>query len=328
MIDRNTIVKPALYAIGCACIALIFIFYSLFVVLFPSFFFTKVESKWHAPDSLLIPNTTDGRLILYGRELVKHTSVYLGPKGKVMNTSNGMNCQNCHLEAGTKFFGNNYSAVASTYPKLRARSGSVESIEKRVNDCIERSLNGRAIANDSEEMRAIVSYIKWVGKDVEKKVSPEGSGLFDLPKLSRAADSVKGKVIFQNRCVRCHGNIGEGEMATSGLEWKYPPLAGANSFNIGAGLYRLSRLAGYVKVNMPNDEASFENPVLTDEESWDVAAYIISLPRPMKDISKDWPDNSKKPFDYPFGPYADHFSETQHKYGPFIPILSAKNKSK
>jgi len=88
-------------------------------------------------------------------------------------------------------------------------------------------------------------------------------------------------------------------------------------------LYRISRLAGYVKANMPNDESTFDQPVLTDEESWDVAAYIISMPRPQKDISKDWPDISKKPFDHPFGPFTDSFSEAQHKYGPFIPILSA-----
>ncbi|ALW84965.1 hypothetical protein AUC43_07590 [Hymenobacter sedentarius] len=35
--------------------------------------------------------------------------------------------------------------MAATYPKLRARSGSVEGIEKRVVDCMERSLNGRAV---------------------------------------------------------------------------------------------------------------------------------------------------------------------------------------
>jgi thiosulfate dehydrogenase len=33
--------------------------------------------------------------------------------------------------------------------------------------------------------------------------------------------------------------------------------------------------------------------------------------------SMDWPIISKKPIDYPFGPYADSFSELQHKYGPF-----------
>jgi thiosulfate dehydrogenase len=37
-------------------------------------------------------------------------------------------------------------------------------------------------------------------------------------------------------------------------------------------------------------------------------------------IAKDWPDASKKPFDHPFGPFADGFSAEQHKYGPFGPI--------
>jgi len=27
-----------------------------------------------------------------------------------------------------------------------------------------------------------------------------------------------------------------------------------------------------------------------------------------------------KPVDASYGPYADHFSERQHKYGPFAPI--------
>ncbi|TRZ75539.1 MAG: cytochrome C, partial [Chitinophagaceae bacterium] len=31
-----------------------------------------------------------------------------------------------------------------------------------------------------------------------------------------------------------------------------------------------------------------------------------------------------KPVDYPFGPYADTFSEQQHKFGPFEPIVLAK----
>jgi thiosulfate dehydrogenase len=30
--------------------------------------------------------------------------------------------------------------------------------------------------------------------------------------------------------------------------------------------------------------------------------------------------------DFPFGPYADAFSEKQHKYGPFKPIKDAQNK--
>jgi thiosulfate dehydrogenase len=78
---------------------------------------------WKPPTLSQLPAGEAGKLITYGRELIVNTSAYLGPKGSVQHISNGMNCQNCHLDAGTKLFGNNYSAVASTYPKYRARSG-------------------------------------------------------------------------------------------------------------------------------------------------------------------------------------------------------------
>lgn len=280
---------------------------------------------WHAPDSTRIPNTAEGDLIRYGRELVAHTALYLGPQGKVMTISNGMNCQNCHLRAGKKLYGNNYSGVAATYPKFRARSGTIETIEKRVNDCIERSLNGKRLSENSAEMQAFVAYIKWVGSEVKKGVYPVSAGIPDLPMLQRAADPVRGKKIYSVQCTRCHGINGEGLREGNSLEWKYPPLNNENSYNNGAGLYRLSRFAGYVKANMPYG-ATYENPVLTDEDAWDVAAYINSLPRPRKEFPNDWPDISKKPFDHPVGPYSDNFSEEQHKFGPFPPIIASNKK--
>jgi thiosulfate dehydrogenase len=272
---------------------------------------------WHAPDSTLIPMTPEGDLIRYGRDLIAHTSRYLGPRGKMKRISNGMNCQNCHLKAGTKPFGNNYAGVASTYPRFRARSGSIESMEKRVNDCIERSLNGKKLHEESVEMRAIISYFKWLGKDVKRGVVPNGTGLTTLAFLERAADPAKGKLVYSKHCQVCHGQEGIGFKDPDSLEWKYPPLAGKHSYNTGAGLYRLSRLAGYVKSNMPNG-TTYDSPVLSDEESWDVAAYVNTLPRPSGTFPGDWPDIASKPFDHAFGPYADNFSETQHKYGPFL----------
>ena len=283
----------------------------------------SAEAVWTPPDSTKIPNTPAGDLIRYGRELVAHTAAYLGPEGKVAAISNGMNCQNCHLKAGKKLYGNSYAAVASTYPKLRARSGTVESVEKRVNDCIERSLNGKRLDEQSHEMQAFVAYIKWVGSEVEKGVTPKGARLLEIPELDRAADPAKGQIVFQQHCERCHGVRGEGMKDLPGPEWHYPPLSDKNSYNVGAGLYRLSRFAAYVKSNMPNG-VTYDNPTLTDEEAWDVAAYVNSLPRPGKDLSADWPDITKKPFDHPFGPYADSFTETQHKYGPFGPIKAAQ----
>ncbi len=285
----------------------------------------RVADLWMAPDANTIPQGAVGDEIRYGKELIAHTSEFLGPKGKVLTMSNGMNCQNCHLDAGTKPFGNNYSAVASTYPKFRPRSGTEETIEKRVNDCFERSLNGQALANDSREMKAIVAYIKWVGASVPKGESPKGAGLVELDYLDRAADPAKGMVLYQEKCTACHGKEGNGIANAEGTGWTYPPLWGANSYNIGAGLFRLTRFAGYIKANMPLG-ATFDAPMLTDEEAWDIAAYVNSLPRPAKDLSSDWPDISKKPVDHPFGPFTDGFEEKQHKFGPFTPIREKRKQ--
>jgi len=290
---------------------------------------TSTDSTWVGP-SIYIEHTTLGEereLIIYGQELIAHTSRYLGPKGSVAQITNGMNCQNCHLQAGAKAWGNNYAAVFSTYPKFRERSGQIETIYKRVADCMERSLNGTAVDSNSREFKAIYAYIKWLGQDVQKGKKPHGSGIEKLPYLDRAADPKKGQIVYTAQCQTCHGANGEGQLAADALEYTYPPLWGPNSYNDGAGLYRLSNFAGYVKNNMPNLLTSHKNPTLTDEESWDIAAYVNSQSRPHKDQSKDWPKFEKKPLDFPFGPYADPFPESQHKFGPFKPIQKFYNQS-
>jgi len=99
----------------------------------------SVSQYWRAPDTTGIPSDALEKQIRYGRMLIANTAAYFGPNGTLAHQSNGMNCQNCHLDAGTKPYGNNYSAVASTYPKFRERSGRTESIYKRVNDCFVRS---------------------------------------------------------------------------------------------------------------------------------------------------------------------------------------------
>jgi thiosulfate dehydrogenase len=281
----------------------------------PTLTTTMQDSTW-VPPSLFTDNELQGKereLVIYGEDIIANTSRYFGPHGSVATITNGMNCQNCHLNAGKKNWGNNYSAVYSTYPKFRDRSGSMESIYKRVSDCFERSLNGTAPDSNSREYQAIYAYIKWMGKDVKKGKKPYGSGIEKLPFMDRAADPVKGKAVYVAQCQSCHGANGEGQLSLNGKSYEYPPLWGEYSYNTGAGLFRLSNFAGYVKTNMPFKQATYDSPKLTNEESWDVAAYVNSQPRPKKDLSKDWPDISKKPFDHPFGPYADGFSENQHK---------------
>ena len=292
-------------------------------------FNTKPEDSTWIPPSLFTDNLLEGEereMVIYGEDIIANTSRYFGPHGSVAPITNGMNCQNCHLNAGKKNWGNNYSVVFSSYPKFRDRSGATETIYKRVSDCFERSLNGTAPDSTSREYKAIYSYIKWLGKDVKKGEKPVGSGIEKISYMDRAADPVKGKGIYTAQCQSCHGANGEGQLSLNGINYEYPPLWGQHSYNDGAGLFRLSNFAGYVKSNMPFNQATHSNPKLSNEEAWDVAAYVNSQPRPKKDLSKDWPDISKKPFDHPFGPYTDGFNETQHKYGPYKPIIAKKEE--
>lgn len=285
------------------------------------------DSLWLGPDTALLADLDEEHeaLVRYGRELIHNTAHYFGPKGTVAPLTNGMDCENCHLDAGTRPWGNNYGAVWSTYPKFRERSGTNETVVKRVNDCFERSLNGTAPDSTGREMQAILAYLEWLGSGIDKGSKPKGSGIAELPYLDRAADTANGAELYTAKCASCHLPDGSGVLTADGTSYQYPPLWGPHSYNIGAGLYRLSRLAGYVRNNMPLG-ATWEAPVLTDEEAWDLAAYIDSRQRPTRDLSKDWPRIAGKPVDHPFGPFADTFPEAQHKFGPFKPIAEARKK--
>lgn len=287
----------------------------------------KYNNESNQPEKMQLTASTDSELIQYGKELLVHTSKYLGPKGTVAQISNGMNCQNCHLEAGTRITANCLAAVASTYPKYRERSGKVETIAFRINECMLRSLNGKELDSNGKEVKAITAYLLWLGKDVKTVQLMKSSNSSSLPFLNRAADTMHGRIVFMANCQRCHGSNGTGQLQEDSVAYLFPPLWGSNSYNVSAGLFRLSRLATFIKYNMPYTPVPAA-PQLTDEEAWDVAAFILSKERPQKFFSYDWPKLTTKPVDYPFGPFTDTFSAWQHKYGPFKPIVAAKQNSR
>src|ERR1017187_3994805 len=117
------------------------------------------ETPWYGWNKYQIK--PEDSLVRLGHDLIERTSYYFGPKGKIAAITNGMDCQNCHIQAGITPWGNNFSAVVMSYPRFSNRSGKTMSISRRVNDCFERSLNGMAIDTTSREMQAIIAYMHW-----------------------------------------------------------------------------------------------------------------------------------------------------------------------
>jgi len=284
----------------------------------------NLDSLWQAPDTSTMPVGSSGELIRYGQELIARTAFYFGPAGSLSRKQNGMNCQNCHLKAGRQPWGNNFGGVASTYPRFKERRGAVESIAQRILDCFERSLNGEAPDSGSREVRAMIAYLQWLGAGVPRGKKPVGSGIEAVPYPDSAADAAGGKLVYALKCKVCHGLEGQGLKDKDGASYIYPPLWGVHSYNTGASFYRLSRLAGFIRDNMPL-RAGYGKDGLSDKEAWDLSAFINSQPRPVKYFKEDWPDISLKPVDYPFGPFADSYPARQHKFGPFLPIVRGRN---
>ncbi len=283
-------------------------------------------SVWTVPEVGALPEDAHGRLVRRGRDLITATYAHVGPEvpdPAKRYAGNNLACSNCHLDAGTKKFGLPLFGLVELFPQYSARLGAEITIEDRVNSCMSRSMNGRALPSDGPDMQAIVAYIKFLSSGVPAGKVLSGLGAGAMPELDRAADPVRGKAIYANACLACHNTDGSGirrSLPAADLGYMVPPLWGPDSFNNGAGMARLITAANFVHFNMPHG-TDYLNPQLTVEQAWDVAAYMISQPRPTKaGLDKDFPDLLSKPVDAPYGPYADGFDQQQHMFGPFGPI--------
>jgi len=289
---------------------------------------------WTVPEIGALPNNANGRLVRRGRDLIAATYAYIGPEAADRAkrfAGNNLACASCHLQAGTKKFGIPLFGLLGEFPRYSARSGAQMTIEDRLNSCMTRSMNGRALPVGAPEMQAMVAYIKFLSTGVAPGQLLPGMGTGKMPELDRPADPVRGERGYANACLTCHGPNGAGirrSLPTTDLGYMVPPLWGSDSFNDGAGMARLIAAANFIHFNMPHG-VDYLNPQLSPEQAWDIAAYVISQPRPHKaGLDKDFPDPLEKPVDTPYGPYADGFSEQQHKYGPFAPIRAAIAKLK
>jgi len=296
----------------------------------PSLKAKAASAAWVPPLMKDISQGEKDDLIRYGALLVADTYVQLGhgAKDEKMHFSgNGLNCTSCHQDNGTKQFGLPWMGVSQMYPQYRGREDKVAGLEERINGCFTRSMNGKEMSVDSKEMKAMVAYINWLSKDLPKDFYGLGTPKFEGP--NRKADVKKGGQVYNRFCMSCHSENGDGYQSMSaGSSGSHvaPALWGANSYNNGAGMNRLLTTAAFIHSNMPLGTV-WNHPAITNEDTYDVAAYLSSKERPqMSGLEKDYPKLDKKAADCPYPPYADKFPQEQHQYGPFQPIKAAQKK--
>lgn len=293
---------------------------------------TPPDAPWSAVrpaqayDTSQLPDDHYGRLVRYGKELTERTFAHIGREAKdprMRYAGNNLACSSCHEVAATKAFAIPWVGAFAIFPQYRGREDEVSTLEERVNGCMERSMAGKPLPLNGREMKAFITYMHFLSRDVPVGARVQGQGLPPFKAPERRADAAAGGQVFHEKCASCHGADGAGVRAgpaggASG--YTFPPLWGGDSFSNGAGMSRLLFAAAFVKTNMPLG-TEHGKPQVTDEQAYDVAAFVLSHPRPVKaDLERDFPARWNKPVDAALPPYVTGASADQHKYGPFGPL--------
>jgi thiosulfate dehydrogenase len=227
------------------------------------------------PSEEAIPSGPFGDLVRKGEKIFTNTTKYAG-----RYVGNALTCESCHLNRGRRAYSAPLWGAYGMYPRYRLKNHRVNSLAERMQGCFRFSMNGIAPAPDSQTIRALVAYSFWMSRGAPVGVKLLGAGMLRMDPPSRKPDPFSGKKVYAARCALCHGLHGQGRKSRG--EMAFPPVWGMKSFNKGAGFYNVGKLAGFIKMNMPLSKGD----TLTDQEAWDVAAYVDSQPRPEKPALK------------------------------------------
>ncbi|MDH7975005.1 c-type cytochrome [Sphingomonas sp. AR_OL41] len=172
-------------------------------------------------------------------------------------------------------------AAWGTYPAYRAKNDQINTMEDRIRDCFSYSMNAPASPSGGPPPRAdaiyrdLQMYSAWLATGVPTGAKLPGKGYLDLKSTTLGYDPRRGAQVFAQSCAACHGPDGQGAKNGDG-SYAFPPLWGAQSFNWGAAMASVKTAAGFIKANMPLGQGY----ALTDQQAWDVAAFIDSRERP------------------------------------------------
>jgi thiosulfate dehydrogenase len=239
--------------------------------------------QFEPPAESAIPGGPEGDAIRLGKRLLTDTRKQLPD-----NVGNGLNCSNCHLNAGTVAFAAPFVGLWGMFPEYRSRSGTINSLQERINDCFLRSMNGKPLAWDSKEMNAILMYVRWLSTGVPTGTEVTGRGMGTIDTV-RVANAAHGKTLYEQKCASCHGDAIDAARDPA-VGYIFPPLWGRDAFNTGAAMARTYTAAAFIKHNMPLGRGN----TLSDQEAIDIADYVTHQPRPAFAPAKnDWPKGGR-----------------------------------
>ncbi|MFC5474924.1 c-type cytochrome [Paraherbaspirillum soli] len=240
-------------------------------------------ADFNPPEDAAMPNGPKGEAIRAGQRLLTDTHKLLP-----QNVGNGLNCTSCHLNGGKTQNAAPWVGIWGVFPEYRSRSGKVITLQERVNDCFQRSMNGKPLAFDSREMNAILSYMQWLSSTVPTNVSVKGRGFGAIDQKLKP-DAKHGAQVYAEKCASCHAADGGGLKNPAG-GYVFPPLWGADTFNVGAGMARTYTAAAFVKHNMPLGQGGS----LSDQQALDIAEFFTHQPRPAyAGQAGDWPNGDR-----------------------------------
>jgi thiosulfate dehydrogenase len=244
------------------------------------------------PDSA-IPNGKFGEIVRLGENIFRETGKY-APEF----VGNQLRCSNCHLQAGRQADSAPMWAAYTAYPAYRSKNGHVNSFEERLQGCFRFSMNGKAPPLGSPTLIALETYSFFLAKGLPTGESIKGHGYPALAKPPLPPDYARGQQVYNQNCAQCHAASGQGQSSDGRVV--FPPLWGANSYNWGAGIASIRTAAEFIRANMPLALGGS----LTEQQAWDVAAFVDSQIRPQDPRFTGNVAETRKEFqDSPFSMY-------------------------
>jgi thiosulfate dehydrogenase len=224
---------------------------------------SNLVREWQPPLDSNIPTGTAGDTIREGRRIFEHTALY-APRF----TSSQMSCASCHAAGGIQPFAAPLVGVPGLYPRFSRRAGRVITLRDRINECFVRSENGKPLPDQAPEMKALLAYLDWLSAPEPGNPPFQGRGLAMLPAMQ--GNPQRGGALYTEQCAGCHGEDG------LGISPLFPPLWGPDSFNDGAGMDNVRKMASFVEHNMPQNRMG----ILTPQQSFDIASFVHEQKRP------------------------------------------------